>query len=89
MQVKKQQVRTGHETIDWFRIRKGVFKAVFCHPAYLTFMQSTPCEMPGWMNHKLESRILGESNVRYTDDTTLMAESAEELKNLLKAETGE
>ena len=45
--------------------------------------------MLGWMKHKLESRILGESNVRYTDDTTLMAESAEELKNLLKAETGE
>ena len=47
-------------------------------------MQSIPCEMPGWMKHKLESRLLGEiNNLRYTDDTTLMAESKEELKSLL------
>ena len=36
------------------------YKDVYCNPAYLTYMQSTPCEMPGWMNHKLESRLLGE-----------------------------
>ena len=47
-------VRTGHGTTDWFPIGKGV-KAVYCHPAYLTYMQSTSCEMPSWMNHKLES----------------------------------
>ena len=48
-------------------------------------MQSTSCEMPGWMKHKLESRLLGEiiNNLRYADDTTLMAESEEELKGLL------
>ena len=40
-------VRTRHETTDWFQIGKGVFKAVYCHPAYLTSMQSTSCEMPG------------------------------------------
>ena len=47
---------------------------------------STLCEMPGWMKHKLESRLLGRniSNLRYADDTTLMAESEEELKSLLK-----
>ena len=55
-------------------------------------MQSTSCEMLGWMKHKLESRLLGEekkiagrnvNNLRYADDTTLMAESEEELKSLL------
>ena len=57
-------------------------KAVYCHPAYLTSVQSTSCEMPGWMNHKLESRLPGEiSTIRYRDDTTLMAESAEALKS--------
>ena len=48
-------------------------------------MRSTSCEMPGWMKHKLESRLLGEiiNNLRYADDTTVMAESEEELKGLL------
>ena len=46
-------------------------------------MQSTSCEMPGWMKHKLESSFLGEISIRYADDTTLMAESEERLKNLL------
>ena len=56
----------------------------YCHPAYLTSMQSTSCKMPGWMKHKLESRLPGEIPITsYTDDTTLMAESEEELKSLL------
>ena len=47
-------------------------------------MQSTSCKMPGWMKHKLDSRLPGDiSNLRYADDTTLMAESEEELKSLL------
>ena len=67
-------------------------KAVYCLPAYLTSMQSTSCEMLGWMNHKLESRLLGEkkkiagrniNNLRYADDTTLTAESEEKLNSLL------
>ena len=62
MQVKKQQVRTGHETIG-SESGKEFVKAVYCHPAYLTFMQSTSCKMPGWMNHKLESRFLGEIQI--------------------------
>ena len=43
-------VRTEHGTMDWFQIEKGVVKAVCCHPAYLTYMQSTSCEMLGWVN---------------------------------------
>ena len=66
---------------------KEYIKAVYYHPAYLTSMQSTSCEMPGWMKHNLESRLLGINinNLRYGDDTTIMAES-EELKNLLMRE---
>ena len=55
-------VRTGHGTTDWFQIGKGVRQgcilekknAVYCHPVYLTYMQSTSCKMLGWMKHKLE-----------------------------------
>ena len=53
-------VRTGHRTTDWFQSRKGVCQAVYCHPDYLIYMQSTSCEMPGCMRCKLESRLLGE-----------------------------
>ena len=53
-------VRTGHRTVDWFKTRKGVHQGCICHPAYLTYMQSTSCEMLGWMKHKPESRLLGE-----------------------------
>ena len=59
-------------------------KAVYCHPAYLTDMQSTSCEMPGWMKQvgiKIAERNV--NNLRYADDTTLLAESKEELKSLL------
>ena len=59
--------------------KKEYIKVVYCHPAYLTYMQSTSCEMPGWMKHKVISRLLEESsNLRYVDDTTLMAGSEEE-----------
>ena len=51
---QKATVRTLHRTLDWLKLRKGYVKAVYCHPAYLTYMQSTPCKMPGWMNLKLE-----------------------------------
>ena len=53
-------VRTGHGTTDWFQIGKGVHQAVYCHPACLTYMQSTASERPGWMKNKLESRLPGE-----------------------------
>ena len=68
-------VRTGHGT-DYFQIGKGV-KAVYCHPAFLTSMQSTSCEMLGWMKHNLELRLLREISIASdnADDTTLMAET--------------
>ena len=63
--------------------KEYIVKVVYCHPAYLTYMQSTSWETLDWMKHKLESRLPGENNLRYADDTTLMAESEEELKSLL------
>ena len=56
-------VRTGHGTTDWFQIGKGVHQGVYCHLAYLSYVQSTSCEMPGWMKHKLESRLPGEISI--------------------------
>ena len=53
-------VRTRHGTTDWFKLGKEYNKAVYCHPAYLTCMQSTSCEMIDWVNQKLESRLPGE-----------------------------
>ena len=56
---------------------------LYCHPAYLTYIQSISCEMPDWMKQKLESRMQGEiPKPQISDDTTLMAEIEEELKNL-------
>ena len=56
-------VRTGHGTTDWFQVRKGVCQGCFCHPAYLTYMQSTSSEMLDWKKHKLESRLPGEISI--------------------------
>ena len=56
-------VRTGHGTTDWFQIGKGVCQGLYCPHAYLTYMQSTSCETLDWMNHKLESRLLGEISI--------------------------
>ena len=60
MQVKKQQLEPGMEQQTGSKLGKERIKAVYRHPAYLTYMQSTSCEMQGWMKHKLESRLLGE-----------------------------
>ena len=86
MQVKKQQLEPDMEQWTGSKLGKEYVKAVYCHPAYLTYMQSTSCEMPGWMKHKLESRLPGEISI--TSDmqiynTALMAESEEELNSLL------
>ena len=60
-------------------------KAIYCQLVYLTYMQSALCEILGWMNHKLESFAWRNiNNFRYADESTLMAESKEELKSLLK-----
>ena len=56
-------VRTGHGTTDWFQIGKEYVKAVYCHPAYLTYMQSASLKILDWMKHKLESRLLGEISI--------------------------
>ena len=56
-------VRTGHGMMDWLKIGKEYNQAVYCHPAYLTYMQGTSCQMPGWMTHKLESRLPGEISI--------------------------
>ena len=55
--------RTGHGTMDCFKLGKEYVRAVYCHPAYLTYMQSTSCEMLGWMKLKLESRLPGEISI--------------------------
>ena len=84
MQVKKQQLEPDMELLTGSKLGKGYVKSVYCHPAYLTYVQSTSCRSVDWMKHKLELRLRGEmNNLRYAEDTTLMAESEEELKSLL------
>ena len=63
MQVKKQQLELDMEQQTGSKLGKEYIKAVYCHPAYLTYMQSTSWEMLGWIKHKLESRLLGEISV--------------------------
>ena len=63
MQVKKQQLELDIEQWTGSKLGKEYVKAVYCHPAYLTSIQSTSCEMLGWMKHKLESRLLGEISI--------------------------
>ena len=63
MQVRKQQLKLDMEQQTGSKSRKEYVKAVYYHPAYLTYMQSTSCEMSGWMKHKLESRLLGEISI--------------------------
>ena len=65
--------------MDWFKIGMGYIKAVYCHPAYLIYMQTTSCEAQARI--KIAGRNI--NNLRYADDTTFMAESEEELKSLL------
>ena len=60
MQVRKQQLEPDMEQLTSSKLGKEYVKAVHCYPAYLTYMQSTSCEMASWMNHKLESRLPGE-----------------------------
>ena len=63
MQVKKQQLEPDMEQRVGSKLGKGYVKTVYCHLAYLTYMRSTSCEMPGWMKHKLESRLQGEKSI--------------------------
>ena len=68
MQVKKQQLESDMEQQTGSKLGKEYVKALYCHPVYLTYMQSTSCEMPGWMKQKLESRLPGETSI--TSDMT-------------------
>ena len=79
MPVKKQQLELDMEQQTGSKLRKEYVKAVYCHPAYLTYMQSTSCEAQ--FGIKTAGRNI--HNIRYADDTTLMAESEKELKSLL------
>ena len=86
MQVKRQQLELDTEQQTGSKLGKEYVKDVYFHPAYLTYLHSSSCEMPCWMNEaqagiKISGRNI--NNLRYTDDTTLMAESKEELKSLL------
>ena len=85
MQIRKQELELNVEQQAGSKLGKEDIKSIYCHPAYLTSRQSTSWETLGWKKHKLESRLLGEiiNNLKYADDTTLMAESEEELKSLL------
>ena len=78
-------VRTGHGTMDWFKLGKEYVKAVYCRPAYLIYMQSISCKMLGLDESQGGIKIARRNihNLRYADDTTLMTESKEELKSLL------
>ena len=84
MQVKKQQLEMDME--QWTGSKLGKYnKAIYYHPVYLTYMQSTSCEMLGWMKHKLKLKFLGEISI--TSDmqmTPPLWQSKEELKSLLK-----
>ena len=76
--------RTGHGTTHWFQVRKGVRQGCILSPCLFNFHAEYIMGNVSWMNHKLESRLLGENNnLRYADDTTLMAENEEELNSLL------
>ena len=63
MQVKKQQLEPDMEQQTGSKLGKEYVEAVYCHPAYLTYIQSTFCEMLDWLTHKLESRLLGEISI--------------------------
>ena len=84
MQVKKQQLEPYLEQWTDSKLGKKHVKAVYCHLAYLIYMQSISCEMTGWMKHKVESRLPGEISV--TSDMQMISPSwqKEELKRLLR-----
>ena len=79
MQDKKQQLELDIEYGTGSKLGKEYIKAVYCHPAYLTYMQRTSCKMLGWVKHKLESRLLEEiiNNLMYADDTIKLGKSDE------------
>ena len=85
MQINKQQLELNMEQQTASKLGKKYIKAVYCHPAYLTYMQSISQEMLSWMKHKLESRLPGEISITSDMQMTLplRQKAKEELKSLL------
>ena len=79
MQVRKQQLELDMGKQTSSKLGKEYVKAVYCHPAYLTSMQSTSCEMLDWMKHKLESRLQGEISI--TSDMQMTPPLWQKVKN--------
>ena len=80
---QKQLLELDLEKQTGSKLGKEYVKAVYCHPAYLTYMESTSCEMLGWMKHKLESRLLGEISI--TSHTKMTPPLRQKVKSNLKA----
>ena len=85
MQVKKQQLELDMEPWTSSKLGKEYAKAIYCHPAYLTYMQSTSCKMLGWMKHRLESSFQGEISITLDMQMTspLWQKAKKEIKSLL------
>ena len=79
MQVKKQQLELDMEQPTGSKLGKEYVKAVYCHTAYLTYMQSASWKMPGWMKHKLESGSPGETSI--TPDMQMTLPLWQKVKN--------
>ena len=79
MQAKKQQLETNMEQQTGSKLGKEYIKVVYCHSAYLTYMQSTSSKMLDWMKHKIESRLLGEISI--TSDMQMTPPSWQKAKN--------
>ena len=81
MQIKRQQLELDMEQQTGSELGKEYVKAIYGHPACLTYMQSTSCEMPGLMKHNIIRRNI--NSLRYADDTTFVADSEDELQSFL------
>ena len=79
MQVEKQQLEPDMEQYPGSKLEKEYIKAVYCDPAFLTYMQSTSWETLGWMKHKQESRLLGEISI--TSDMQMTPPLEQKVKN--------
>ena len=79
MKVKKQQLELDMEQRTGSKLGKEYIKAVYCHSAYLTYMQCILCKMLGWMKHKLESTLLGEISI--TSDMLMTPTLWQKVKN--------
>ena len=83
MQDRKQQLETDMEQWTASKLGKEYIKAVYCHPAYQSYMQNTLCEMLDKSQAGIKNARRNTNNLRYADDTTLMAESEKKLKSFL------